>query len=282
MNRESAAQAAAALRELDRDRYFATLVLPERIRPAVTALHAFSAEIAAIRERAREAMPGEIRLQWWKDALEGQGHGEVRHNPIADALLSAVEEFSLPAAPLVRLVEARRFDLYHDPMPDLASFEGYAGETVSVLFQLSAMIASGGPAAEAADAAGHLGVAVALTGHLRAFGYNAARGRLFLPLSVFAANGVTLDQILAGQSGPGLVAARRQLVDVAREHLAAAIDAIRRTSREFYPVFASAALISPQLSRLGTASEAFFMSPPADIPDCLKILRLAWAGWRGM
>ena len=47
-------------------------------------------------------------------------------------------------APLLRLIAARRFDLYDDPMPDLATFEGYAGETVSVLYQLAAMILNGG------------------------------------------------------------------------------------------------------------------------------------------
>ena len=93
-------------------------------------------------------------------------------------------------APLLRLIAARRFDLYDDPMPDLASFEGYAGETVSVLYQLAAMILNGGGPVETGDAAGHLGVAHALIGHLRAFGYNASQGRIFLPWSVFAANGV--------------------------------------------------------------------------------------------
>ena len=146
--------AADFLRETDRDRYLATLVLPPSRRPAVQSLLAFSADVAAIRDRAREPAPGEIRLQWWTDALSGDGHGSVRQNPLADALLSTIETYRLPTGALLRLIAARRFDLYDDPMPDVASFEGYAGETTSVLFQLSAMILNDGVEIESGDAAG--------------------------------------------------------------------------------------------------------------------------------
>ena len=280
MTPESAAAAAATLRELDLDRYFATLVLPGASRAPVQALFAFSAEIASIRERVREPMPGEIRLQWWVDALEGRGHGEVRQNPIADALLAAIGEYGLPTAPLVRLLEARRFDLYHDPMPDLPTFEGYAGETVSVLYQLAAMVLNGGGPVEAGDAAGHLGVAQALVGHLRAFGYNAAHGRIFLPWSVFAANGVSETDILAGRPGPGLGAARAQLLELAREHAAKAENAVAALPRGLRPAFRAAALLRPQIRRLELAADAPFDLPP-DLADWRKLAILAAQGWRG-
>jgi len=278
MKTESAEQTAATLRELDRDRYFATLVLPAAPRPAITALYAFSAEIAAVRERAHEPAPGEIRLQWWRDALQGLGHGEVRQNPLADALLAAIDEYHLPTAPLVRLIEARRFDLYQDPMPDVATFEGYAGETVSVLFQLAAMILSAGEALEAADAAGHLGVAQALTGHLRAFGYNASRGRIFLPLSIFVANGVREEEVFAGRETAGILAARQQFCELAREHLAKAEASIKLLRRQLRPAFVSAALLAPQLRRIAAQPQSFALPP--DLADWRKLAILAWRGWR--
>ena len=158
MTPDSAAYASQYLKDNDRDRYFATLVLPPKERAAVTALYAFNADIASVRERAREPAAGEIRLQWWADALTGSGHGNVRQNPLADALLSVVAEYGLPTPPLTRMISARRFDLYQDPMPDLPTFEGYAGETVSALYQLGAMILNSGKPVETGDAAGHLGV----------------------------------------------------------------------------------------------------------------------------
>ncbi len=272
MTPATASQVAEVLRTTDRDRYLATLVLPPERRDAVTALYAFNAEIATVPERAREPAAGEIRLRWWIDALSGAGHGEVRANPVADALLGTVAEFGLPTAALVRLIEARRFDLYQDPMPDMATFEGYAGETTSVLYQLAAMILNGGKPIEPGDAAGHLGVAHALVGHLRAFGYNASRGRIFLPWDVFATCGVSDAEVLAGKPSDGLAVALTKLSELAAEHLAAARAALSALPRPLRGAFAPIAVLEPQRRRLNP--DAPFSASP-DLADWIKIARLA-------
>lgn len=264
---------AETLKETDKDRYFATLVLPELHRPAIQALYAFNADVATVRDRAREPAPGEIRLQWWVDAIKGEGHGAVRQNPVADALLNAIETYSLPTGALLRLIAARRFDLYDDAMPDVQSFEGYAGETASVLYQLAAMILNGGAEIETGDAAGHLGVAQALVGHLRAFGLNASRGRIVLPWSVFAANGVREGELFAGRVSEGMLAAHAQLIDLAREHLAKAEAAIAKLPKTLRPAFAPVALQRPYLKRIERQAETPF-APPADLADWRKIAAL--------
>ena len=273
MTPESAAYVARSLRETDRDRYLSTLVLPPERREAINALYAFNSEVAAVSDRASEPAAGEIRLRWWADALEGRGHGDVRANPIADALLSAIDEYRLPTAALGRLIEARRFDLYHDAMPDLATFEGYAGETVSVLYQLAAMIVNGGRPVEPGDAAGHLGVAHALIGHLRAFGYNASRGRIFLPWEIFATCGIERQQVLAGQPSEGLSIAVTRLGDIARSHLDLADAAVASMPTPLRAPFAMLAVLRLQLRRLNYESP--FQSP-SDISDWRKIVAL-WA-----
>ncbi len=250
MKAESAGYATKYLRDNDRERYLATLVLEEKQRQAVAALYAFNADVASVRERAREPRAGEIRLQWWADALTGEGHGAVRANPLADALLDVVGEYGLPVPPLTRLIAARRFDLYQDPMPDVATFEGYAGETASALYQLGAMILNGGRPVETGDAAGHLGVAHALVGHLRAFGYNASKGRIFLPWNVLAANGVSEADIFAGKATVELTAALEQLGDMADAHIGRADAAIAQLPTELRPVFAPVALLRRQLARV--------------------------------
>jgi len=270
---ESAAYAAQYLRNTDRDRYLATLVLDPRPREAVTALYAFSADVASVRERAREPAAGEIRLQWWADALTGEGHGNVRQNPLAEALLSAIGEYGLPVPPLSRLIAARRFALYQDPMPDLATFEGYAGETVSALYQLAAMILNGGRPVETGDAAGHLGVAHALVGHLRALGYNASQGRIFLPWDVFAVCGVKEADVLAGQPNDGLAVALTKLSEIAAEHLRKAETAIRVLPRELRPAFAPIAVLRTQLKRIDVESP---FQRADDLPDWRKIAALSW------
>ncbi len=268
--------AASFLREADRDRYFATLLLKPAERAAIQALYAFSADVASIRDRAREPAAGEIRLQWWVDAIKGDGHGNVRQNPLAAALLDGVAAYRLPAGPLLRLLAARRFDLYQDPMPDVQSFEGYAGETVSVLYQLAAMVLNGGEEVETGDAAGHLGVAVALIGHLRAFGFNASTGRIFLPMSIFSANGVTDGEILAGRESEGLFAALAQISDLATEHLNAADSAVRRLPSRLRPAFAQLALLRGQLKRAASSTRPFASLP--DVADWRKLGALQlWA-----
>lgn len=263
------------LKTEDPDRYYATLVLKPEHQDAVQALYAFSADVAAVRDRVSQPGPGEMRLQWWADALQNVGHGEVRQNPVAAELIDAVAKYKLPAGALIRLIAARRFDLYDDKMPDIATFEGYAGETVSVLYQLAAMILNNGDPVETGDAAGHLGVAHAMIGHLTAFGYNASKGRLFLPWSVFAANGVHEQEIFEGRVSEGLLAALAQIKDLARDHVARAAIAIAALPRHLRPAFAMIALFSSRLSALERGAESPYSSS-REIPDWRKIAALWW------
>lgn len=275
MSSDSHTFAAEALRTADRDRYLATLVLPAEARPAIASLYAFNADIAAIRERVSGPQPGEIRLQWWNDALTGTGHGAVRQNPLADALLTTIDRYGLPVGTFQRLIGARRFDLYDDPMPDLETFEGYAGETASTLFQLSAMILNGGEPVEPGDAAGHLGVAQAMIGHLRSFGYVSAQGRIMLPLSILEANGVREGEIFAGQDSEGLHAALSQVAELAADHLQEARVAIAALPPTLRPAFAAIALLEAQLAAWEKKTTGPFAAPPEEA-DWRKIARLTW------
>lgn len=280
MPAESFDHAARTLRELDRDRYLSTLVLPVDKRPGITALYAFNAEVAAIRERVSNPAPGEIRLQWWNDALEGRDHGSVRQNPVADALLQTLDTYRLPIGTLQRLLGARRFDLYDDPMPDLESFEGYAGETASTLLQLSAMILNEGAPVEPGDAAGHLGVAQAMAGHLRALGAVSAQGRIMLPLSVLSANGVAEAELFSGQDSEGVHAALSQVAELAEDHLAQARTSVAALPVHLRPAFALLPVIAAQLRLWREKSSGPYGMPP-DLPDWRKIGRMAWWAFSG-
>src|SRR5947209_18144618 len=107
----------ALVRVADKDRFLATLFAPAEKRGPLFALYAFNVEIASVRERARDPMPGEIRLQWWRDVISGERADQAAANPIAAALIETVGQFSLPRERLLDLIEAHAFDLYDDPMP---------------------------------------------------------------------------------------------------------------------------------------------------------------------
>lgn len=271
---ETAQYVADFLKRHDHDRYLSTLILPEKHRDAVQALFAFSADVAAIPARVSEPGPGEIRLQWWKDALEGVGHSGGNQNPLASALMQTIETYELPIKQLVRLIAARRFDLYQDPMPDMPTFEGYAGETNSTLYQFAAIILNDGASVENGDAAGHLGVAHALVGHVAALGHNAARGRIYLPQSLFNAHSVSEQSLLAGQGGDALSAAITQILELAAGHMQKADIAIAELPKVARPAFAMIAIVHAQLRLLRKSTTSFpTLAGPA---DWQKIISLIW------
>src|SRR5215470_538548 len=104
------------VREADKDRFLASLFAPADRRPHLFALYAFNIEISRVRESSHNALPGEMRLQWWRDALSGRGYGSVAANPVATALLDTMLRYRLSAVPLLDLLHARSFDLYDEPM----------------------------------------------------------------------------------------------------------------------------------------------------------------------
>ncbi|MGQ3675776.1 phytoene/squalene synthase family protein [Xanthobacter sp. TB0139] len=211
------------VRAYDRDHFLSILFAPHHLRQHLFALHAFSLDVARVREVVKDPLPGEVRLAWWREVIEGQGRGAVDGHPIAAALLDTVERFALPKAALVNLIDARIFDLYDDPMPSLDDLEGYAGETASALVQLSSLILMPDGADRVAELSGHTGVAIALTGLMRAFPIHAARGQCYLPLDLLQRHDLSRDKVTGGASScDGLFAALTELREIAAKHALAA------------------------------------------------------------
>ena len=135
--REPFAYCSDYLRETDRDRYLATLFAPADRREVLFALYAFAAEIDRVRDLARETMPGEIRLQWWREVILGERAGEAAANPVAAAVTEILARFDFVREPLVDLVEAHRFDVHNEPMQSIEELELYAARTAGTIFDLA-------------------------------------------------------------------------------------------------------------------------------------------------
>src|ERR1700749_1247319 len=119
------AYCAELVRTADHDRFLCALFAPAELRPWLHALYAFNIEIVRVRDVAREPLPGEIRLQWWSDVLNGERGGEGNANPVASTLLATIARHRLATVKLSALIEAHRFDLYDEPMARLADLEAY-------------------------------------------------------------------------------------------------------------------------------------------------------------
>jgi phytoene synthase len=258
---------AELVRIADRDRFIASLFAPAERRGALHALYAFSAEIARVREVAHTALPGEIRMQWWTDVVNRERDGEASANPVAAALLATMEQYHLRREVLLDLIEARRFDLYEDPMGTLDDLEAYLRRTSSSVFSLVMLILAGAEFEAVAEPAG---IASGLTQILRAFPAHVARHQLYLPTD--ERHQVRWHDVFAGRSSPGLVAAFTELRDIARRHLTTAGQELKALPLEAVPALLPLAVVRPWLDR-SERTDPF-------APTELAPWRRQWLIWR--
>ncbi|MFT8308291.1 squalene/phytoene synthase family protein [Acetobacter malorum] len=125
MRQEGAVRAAdleEAVRRADPDRALCARFLPASVRPDVEVLLAFHTELTRALAPARSAaiagpMAGLIRLQWWRDVLEGV---RTPDHELAPPLLSALERGVFCRETLLRILGAREAEL--DPQPDVSAW----------------------------------------------------------------------------------------------------------------------------------------------------------------
>lgn len=266
------AYCAGLVRAADRDRYLASLFAPAERRGDLHALYAFNVEVARVREAARQALAGEIRLHWWSEVLRGERAAEAGANPVAAALTATIERHRLDVRALNDLIDARRFDLYDEPMAGLADLEAYARRTSSGLFALAAQILSGVEAPRLPRVAQPAGIAYAIAGLLRAFPLHASRRQLYVPIEVLARHQVQIADIFSGRSSAALNAALAELRNLGRRYLAEAHERMVDLPAEALPALLPVALVRPALDRLERC-DAF---APGDISPW----RRPWLIWR--
>ncbi|MAB13097.1 phytoene/squalene synthase family protein [Parvibaculum sp.] len=269
----------AEIRQHDHDRFLSLLLAPADKRPALLALYAFNLEIARIPETVSEPMMGMIRLQWWREVLEGLDAGETRGHHVAVALAEARRHVELPLSALSALVDIRERDLDEEPFEDMAALEAYARATSGQLMVLAAMGLGGEAAAEThRSAIEHAGIAFGLAGMLRALPAKAAQGHVMLPVDLMRRHDLDPHGILQGRMSDALGAAMREVGGAAREHLAAARE--DRVPKEILPALLPASLCDRYLDiMLADGFDPF--RDRAEVPAFRRQLRLLGRKWRG-
>ena len=269
----NAEHCAELVHDADRDRYLAALFAPAEHRDALLALYAFNIEIARVRDLAREPMPGEIRLQWWREALAGERDVEAAAHPVAAALREALARYGLSADPLQALIDAHTFDLYDEPMARVQAFDEYAVDTRGGVFALAAAIL-GGLTPDVRSLSRHAAIAYTVAGVLANLPLHAARRQLFLPQDLLGRHGVAPEAVFAREDSEGLRAALADLRAHAREHLAAGRELLRAVPQSALPALLPVATVGAALRK----SER----PNADPfkPEPLSPLGRQWLLWR--
>ena len=120
-------------------RFRTVMAAPVASRAPLFALYAFNVEVARAPWVTQEAMIAEMRLQWWRDALEEIAEGrKVRSHEVTTPL--AAHLGTETAAMLDQLVAARRWDIYRDAFEDEAHFDNYLNETAGHLMWAAAKV----------------------------------------------------------------------------------------------------------------------------------------------
>jgi phytoene synthase len=255
------------VRSEDKDRWLTALFVPEERRPLIHALYAFNAELARVRDQVSQPMLGEIRLQWWDDAVTGIYAGTTPDHPVLQLLAYAIAAADLPLHAFRNMIEARKTDLYDDPMPSLTDLEGYLGETAAALIQLAALVLAGEEALKTPTVSGYAGVAMGIVGLMRS-----------LPQDLLARRGLTAGDVLAGRADAAMAVLLAEFRHVAENRLAEARAAQAEVPLAALPAFLPASLADTYLRKLRRIGAAV-LTRGAEAPQWLKQLRLLRASW---
>lgn len=130
---------AALVQKADPLRFRAAMAAPVAARRILFPLYAFNVEVARAPWVTQEAMIAEMRLQWWRDALEEIATGQTpRRHEVVDALAACLDPEG--AQCLDGLIAARRWDIYAEPFEDHAHFDDYINATSAHLMWTAARL----------------------------------------------------------------------------------------------------------------------------------------------
>lgn len=145
----------AHIRNLDNDRWLASrFVADEQARADLMVLYAYDHELARAPVVASNPLMGEIRLTWWREALDEIFAGRpARQHPVVLALAELIHRRALPREPLEAMIDGRYPLLDKRPLtPDeaLAYADGAGGGSM----RAAALILDPASPPEATRAAG--------------------------------------------------------------------------------------------------------------------------------
>jgi len=169
---------AALVEKADPLRFRATMAAPVAARHVLFPLYAFNVEVARAPWVTGEPMIAEMRLQWWRDALdEIAAGGTVRRHEVVTPLARVLEPED--ARVLDLLIEARRKDIEAAPFAQNEDLAIYLDRTASGLLWVAARRLGAGPETEGRVRSA--GFAQGLAGWFRAIPALEAAGKHPLP-----------------------------------------------------------------------------------------------------
>lgn len=164
------------VRRVDPDRWLAARLIEEpAARTEVLALYALDHELGRIAPAVSQPMLGEIRLQWWREAIARAGEGGAADHPVIAALKPALQAGRLRRDLLESLLSSHAIDLEPQPFADEAGLLAWMDARFGAAMGLAARLLD--PAADDGDAFVHAGRAWGWSSLLQAAPAWRAQGR---------------------------------------------------------------------------------------------------------
>ena len=174
---------ATLVRQADPDRFLTALFAPADRREALFTLYAFNNETARAREATREPMMALIRLQWWREVVEGTRKAHEVATPLSDLLAAGL----LDAADLLSVLEAREVS----ELATLAEWRDW------LLAGPGALAVAAGRVLGSTAGLRELGAGFGAAGVLRNTVALARGGACLLPADLLAAHGLSPEVVIA-------------------------------------------------------------------------------------
>jgi phytoene synthase len=263
------------------DRYIAATLAPPTARPALAALAAFAAEVARIPATVSEELLGEIRLQWWRDALAEGREGRLSGHPVADSLIEAVSRHRLPTELLEAVLDARERDLSGAMLEDDQELAAYLQATEGNLFLL-AMCSLGAAREEAAELAGLAGQAYGIARGLCHLPMLLHNGGVILPAKRLEAAGIDPSQLTSRPPTVEMEHAVRRVANAMAEDgmsaLARARALARRLETRLRPALLPLVMVEPYFR---AQSKHRILAEPVEISPIGRVIRIGLAHLTG-
>lgn len=185
------------LRRRDYASYLSVRMAPEAVREPLFWLQGFFHDVAQIPYKVDEPLLGEIRLQWWRDAITKLGRGERIGHPVADGLQAVLEaDDGLLAQAMTGIVDSYRFDVQKSPVPDMPGFYGLMDQRYGGLLRAGLLI-GGHSRPETVLMATEAGMAIGATEVIAQLPLALGAQLQPLPQDMLAAHGLSHQDLLS-------------------------------------------------------------------------------------
>lgn len=210
--------------------YYAIYFADRTRQPALYAVNAFHAELAAIVREVSDPKVAQIKLKWWEEELARAFEGKGAH-PVSQALQEhALPHYNLQKEYFEQVIEGVQMDLEYGLYPSFKELSLYCHRIRGSIAHLSVEIC-GYSDRNTVRFAHDLGMGLQLMELLRDVRPHADAGRIYIPEDEMQRAGVSQAQLLRAQSSDAVRALFAEQAARVRDFFASALERLPEADR---------------------------------------------------